>query len=239
MVQSTTTTSALLLKAKNAFSLHRKSSSSNPSTSSPSATSPPSATPVDSIVSPPLYTTSSMSAFPVGSILAVTNSENTTPAVVENTVTVSRRTTRSRGFKVNPFLSFRDRSTGPPRSENTTNTSMMAPVTTTAIATPTSPAISVNPYSSAWCPSTVATLRSPLRVASSSAGSSPGLDLLQSSHYSPAPNLILQPSPAIDLAPLYATDARQSTPPALLQHSSSKSVTTSRCQTPVLGLQGN
>ncbi|KAF9108658.1 hypothetical protein BGX27_008270 [Mortierella sp. AM989] len=54
------------------------------------------------------------------------------------------------------------------------------------------------------------TLRSPLRGISSSKTNN-GFDPLQSKHYSPAPNLILQPSPILDKGPGYDSGKRSRT----------------------------
>ncbi|KAG0265304.1 hypothetical protein BGZ95_003366 [Linnemannia exigua] len=95
---------------------------------------------------------------------------------------------------------------------------------------------SVNPYSSSWSPSTVAILKSPLRSRSSSKAST-SLDLMQCSLYSPAPNLILQPSPAIDLAPNYATGARTSISRAMLRRGTSETSSLLVYHVPVYGPQ--
>ncbi|KAF9087557.1 hypothetical protein BGX29_000767 [Mortierella sp. GBA35] len=102
---------------------------------------------------------------------------------------------------------------------------------------PSAPVFSVNPYSSSWSPSTVSVLKSPLRTGSSSKANS-SLDLMQCSLYSPAPNLILQPSPAIDLAPNYATGARSSTSRALLRRGTSETSSVVDYRIPVCGPQG-
>ncbi|KAI7820443.1 hypothetical protein BC939DRAFT_457996, partial [Gamsiella multidivaricata] len=236
MVQSNTATatSTLFLKAKHAFSLHRKSSLSGNSSSSASAYLSSSApSPTDSTVSPPLSTASSA---------ANTNANANANANATANGGAPHKVKRSSRFKVKRFASFRDRSTSPPHSKKgqanhanapvsvtttATTTTTTTPITasnatpsssaeavvkaTTTRTTPPAQTASMNPYSPSWCPSTVAALRSPLRsVSSLSSKSNGGLDLLQSSHYSPAPNLLLQPSPVTDLAPRYGTGARLS-----------------------------
>ncbi|KAG0313748.1 hypothetical protein BGZ99_008605, partial [Dissophora globulifera] len=210
-------TSTLFLKAKLALSLHRKSSPSfsSSSSSSPSPThlstlSPSTPLPLDSAVSPPLSSVSTTTT------TLITPSTSTAPIFIGDTSSegtdrvegnvLSPKARRSGRFKVKAFASFRDRSTSPPHQPKRNNTTMSLLQTTTSAMTATSGStstgqvvVSVNPYSSSWCPSTVAALKSPLRSASYTKGSG-GLDLLQSSHHSPAPNMILQPSPALDLS---------------------------------------
>jgi len=216
--------SALFLKAKHAFSLHRKSSVPAATSSSTS----PSTSPVQT-VSPPLSPGSTRSS--------PTNVEATT--VSEGGV-VNKPKRHSR-FTVKTFPSFRDRSISPPDTKTShaiaktidasaTTTASSSTTTATATTTPSVPVVSLNPYSAAWCPSTVGALRSPLRSASSK---SCGDHDLRPSHYSPAPNLILQPSPAVDLAPCYGTGARTATLSPQRCHSSAGG-----CRTPVIGPQG-
>ncbi|KAF9342697.1 hypothetical protein BGX26_007020, partial [Mortierella sp. AD094] len=200
-------TSSLFLKAKHAFSLHRKSSpssSSSSSSTSSATTSPTSYSPTDSTVSPPL---------PIASNVA-----DTAPLKIK----------RSIRLKVKSFSSFRDRSASPPHdTKNQTKTSV----------TPTQQIASVNPYSSDWCPSTVAALKPPLGIVSSSKAST-GLDLLQPANYSPAPNLILQPSPVIDESPRFVSGKRSRTFSTAHRHqSSSESTLTAKNCVTIIGSQ--
>ncbi|KAG0282039.1 hypothetical protein BGZ97_009161, partial [Linnemannia gamsii] len=119
-------------------------------------------------------------------------------------------------------------------ASTSTSTSVRSPATTPP--SQSAPVFSVNPYSSSWSPSTVAILKSPLRTRSSSKASN-SLDLMQCSLYSPAPNLILQPSPAIDLSPTYAAGIRSSTSRAMLRRGGSDPSSLLDYRTPVFGPQ--
>ncbi|KAF9922817.1 hypothetical protein FBU30_007080 [Linnemannia zychae] len=281
-------TSALFLKAKHAFSIHRKSSHSS------SALSPP-PTPSD-LNSSQLFSSSSTAiTAPLTSSSSTSSTDNSLTATSDSTssagIAPPKKTKRSSRFKVKTFASFRDRSRSPPLLSSSTSSAgpitsgsqassssflptptsqgsvdTKAPMATTitavtastcattgsdstsrptSIKSPTStppsqsaPVFSVNPYSSSWSPSTVAILKSPLRTRSSSKINAT-LNLTQPSQYSPAPNLILQPSPAIDLAPTYATGARTSHMRPLLHCGVSDSSSMSDYHTPVIGPQGN
>ncbi|KAK5828344.1 hypothetical protein F5H01DRAFT_1412 [Linnemannia elongata] len=294
-------TSALFLKAKHAFSLHRKLSLNSSSSSTPSSPSPSppssSSSPTEQNSSQHFSTAlntppSSSSSSTNPSLTATTNS--ITDATVAPHKTKSKRSSR---FKVKTFASFRDRSSSPPLTSSSTSfadpassgstassssslptplssspgatttptvtatTNVTATVRTriiragsssassstlasTSIKSPTTtppsqsaPVFSVNPYSSSWSPSTVSILKSPLRSGSSSKAST-SLDLMRCSLYSPAPNLILQPSPAIDLAPTYAAGARSSTSRAMLRCGGSGSSSLLDHRAPVFGPQG-
>ncbi|KAI8357170.1 hypothetical protein B0O80DRAFT_446698 [Mortierella sp. GBAus27b] len=227
---SSTTTSALFLKAKHALSLPLRRSSVSTSSSN---LSPPVSS-LHSTGTPPLTASSSAS------------SASNAPTTATGSVSKPKRHSR---FIVRTFPSFRDRSISPPdtkkgqdnaknvvgsvattaSSSSTTGTTTAVTTTTTTI-TPPAPVVSVNPYSAAWCPSTVGALRSPLRSASSSR-SGGDQDLLRPSHFSPAPNLILQPSPAVDLAPCYGTGARMATSRCLAEPAGGS-------HAPVIGPQG-
>ncbi|KAF9372187.1 hypothetical protein CPB97_001406 [Podila verticillata] len=267
-------TSALFLKAKHAFSLHRKSSSSN-SASPTSLTSPalsnnnnnntassPGLLPAtDSTASGTTSRTSSSASGSTNVTAALgansSSSSSSSSSLTTGAGVIPHKMKRSSRFKMNKtFQSFRDRSTSPISTSRptltssnssattvtaiatattataataTTTTTSRTPLTPTPTTTPPIPVYSSNPYSSSWSPSTVAILKSPLRTRSSVASSKPsGSDLdLKSPHYSPAPNLILQPTPAVDFAPSYGMVARLSTSPTLSRHQSSdKTLTT-------------
>ncbi|KAG0031323.1 hypothetical protein BGZ81_001418 [Podila clonocystis] len=291
-------TSALFLKAKHAFSLHRKSSNSNsasptlptspmsPATPVPSnnnnynnssgnrnsssATSPGLHPPRNSTASGISRTSSSTSISTGSAVTAALSANSSSSSSSSSTLTtgagvIPHKMKRSSRFKMNKtFQSFRDRSTSPTSTSHPTLTSSNSSVTTvttvattaatTATATATSrtpstptpatspaPVYSSNPYSSSWSPSTVAILKSPLRTRSSVASSKlsvSDLDLI-SPHYSPAPNLILQPTPAVDFAPKYGMGTRLSISPTLLRHQSSEKTLTTVMQyrEPIIGLQ--
>ncbi|KAH7059222.1 hypothetical protein BKA57DRAFT_431596 [Linnemannia elongata] len=124
MVQSTAT-SALFLKAKHAFSLHRKlslNSSSSSTPSSPSPSPPSSSSSPTELNSSQLFSTalntppSSSSSSTNPSLTATTNS--ITDATVAPHKTKSKRSSR---FKVKTFASFRDRSSSPPLTSSSTS----------------------------------------------------------------------------------------------------------------------
>ncbi|KAF9917312.1 hypothetical protein BX616_001393 [Lobosporangium transversale] len=227
-------TSTLLLKAKHALSLHRKSSASGSAPSSSSQSSTLSSIPLpstDSPVSPPLPNTS---------ITPATHIDTAPTPILDN---VPHKTKRSSRFKVKTFPSFRESASSlHTKTNQSSKVSRTSDLVNTVIGPgiPSQPMASVNPYSPLWCPSTVTALKSPLRNASLLRSKSNSyLDLSQISHYSPAPNLILQPSPSVDLASCYA-GARSSTLPAMVRyHSTSGEFAAARGFVPVIGPQGN
>ncbi|KAF9373520.1 hypothetical protein CPC16_001807 [Podila verticillata] len=286
-------TSALFLKAKHAFSLHRKSSSNSASPTSPTspalstnnnnnnnnniASSPGLLPATDSTASGTTSRTSSSASGSTNVTAALvansSSSSSSSSSLTTGAGVIPHKMKRSSRFKMNKtFQSFRDRSTSPTSTSRptltssnssattvttittattattataataTTTTTSRTPLTPTPTTTPPTPVYSSNPYSSSWSPSTVAILKSPLRTRSSVASSKPsGSDLdLKSPHYSPAPNLILQPTPAVDFAPSYGMGARLSTSPTLLRHQSSDKTLTTVMQfrKPAIGPQG-